>query len=94
MSLYQTLDQTAPDTDLEVLCPGCTRLTLQVLNQRIVLTFGKGVPPRYDEMSEPYSPVVGELVRDFDSLKVRAYTPLAQLPAGAVQAHVTLTPRP
>jgi hypothetical protein len=94
MSLYPTIDATAPDKDVEVLCPGCKRLTIQTVNQRILLTFGKGTPPLYDEAPEPYFPIVGELVRPFDSFKYRAYTPVAQLPAGAIQAHVTLVPRP
>jgi hypothetical protein len=90
---YPIIDVTAPDQDVEVLCPGCTRMTIQISNQSIYLTFGHDTPPRYDNQSEPYLPVVGEIVRPFDAFKYRAYTPAAGLPAGAVQAQIKLIPR-
>ena len=88
---YGAVDMTAPDHDHEVLCKGCRRLTIQISNQAVYLTFGQGVPPEYGQ-PEPYLPAVGQILRDFDALMVRAYTPAASLPAGAQQAQVKLIP--
>lgn len=91
---YLTVDQIAPDTDHEVICPGCNRLTITVLNQPIYLTFGIGRGmPLYDQ-AEVYVPVTGQIGRQFDAVKFRAYTPAANLPAGALQARVQLVPVP
>lgn len=89
---YPAIDITAPDDDLEVLCAGCSRLTIQIANQPVYITFGEGTGmPLYGE-PEPYLPTVGQLLRQFDAFKIRAKIPAASLPAGAVQAHVYLTP--
>lgn len=94
---YPIVDGTAPDADVQIDCPGARRLTIQVSNQAVYLTFGTseapGRPPVFDENPEPYQPVTGEIVRDFDALKYRAYTPAASLPAGSTQAYVRLIPR-
>lgn len=90
---YTSFDNTAPDTDVELTCPGCKRLTLQVSNQPIYVTFGVGIPPLYGQ-PEPYLPTQGQLIRNFDAYKIRARTPTAQLPAGTKQAHVFATPLP
>lgn len=91
---YPTLDITAPDNDKEVLCPGCNRLTIQVSNQAVYITFGHGLPMAMYDQPEVYLPSTGQIGRLFDSFKVRAYTPAANLPAGATQARVLLTPVP
>jgi hypothetical protein len=89
---YQAVDVVAPDQDQETLCPGCKRLTCQVSWQPVYITFGYGYPiPSYGA-PEPYLPFMGQLLRDFDAFKVRAYTPLAQIPAGQRQAQVKLIP--
>lgn len=91
---YPAVDITAPDSDRETFCTGAKRLTIQISNQAVLITFGRGTPPIYDQ-PEPYLPVVGQIapVGGFDAFKVRAKIPAAQLPAGATQAHVTLIPR-
>ena len=90
---YPSVDTTAPDLDQTILCPGCTRLTIQVSNQPIYITFGIGIggAPMF-QLPEPYLPSTGQIIRDFDAIRFRAYTPLAQLPPGAVPANVKLTP--
>jgi hypothetical protein len=95
---YSQLSQfvgTVPDADLETICSGANRLTLQVTNQAIYITFGVGPQGavRYDLKPELYLPVTGQIARPFDAFKVRAFTPAAQLPAGATQAFASLTPR-
>lgn len=89
---YTTLDITAPDSDREVLCPGCNRLTIAVSNQAVYITFGHGNPMAIYDSPEVYLPVTGQIGRLFDAYKIRAYTPAANLPAGAVQARVQITP--
>jgi hypothetical protein len=88
---YPAFDQTATDNDVEIICRGCSRLTCQISNQPIYITFGQGDPPNFG-MPEPYLPFMGQLVRQFDAFKVRSKIPLAQLPAGALQAHAYLIP--
>lgn len=94
-SNYPPVDQTAPDGYQEVVCPGCSRLTVQISNQAILILFGQGPAGAviYETAPEPYLPVVGEIVRPFDAFKFKAYTPGAQLPAGATAAQVKLIPR-
>jgi hypothetical protein len=89
---YPVIDQTAPDQPQTVLCPGCVKLIIQISNQPIYITFGNGIPTPVWEDSEPYLPLVGSLVRGFDAFQFKAYTPAAQLPAGATQANVKLIP--
>lgn len=89
---YPAVDQVAPDNDKEIICRGCTRLTVQISNQAVILTFGVGDPPIYG-MPEPYLPAVGEIPIEFDAVKFRAYTPAAQLPPGSQQANIKLIPR-
>lgn len=86
---------TAPDSDAEVICYGARSLTLQVSNQPILITFGLGRQGviRYDPKPETFLPVIGSVRRPFDAFKIRAQTPLAQLPAGATQAFAILQPR-
>jgi hypothetical protein len=91
---FPTLDITAPDADKEVLCPGCNRLSVQVSNQAVYITFGAGTPMAIYEPAEVFLPVIGNVLRNFDAFKVRAYTPAASLPAGATQARVQLRPIP
>ena len=88
---YPTFDAATSDTDVEVICRNCVRLTCQVSNQPVYITFGVGDPPFYGQ-PEAYLPFVGQLVRRFDAFKVRSKIPTAQLPAGAIQAHVFLVP--
>lgn len=89
---YPALDIDAPDIDLETICRGCVRLTIQIVNQPVYITFGHGDGmPEYDQ-PEPYLPMVGQLLRTFDAFKLRAKIPAGQLPAGSNQAHVYLTP--
>lgn len=89
---YPTLDITAPDSDQEILCPNCTRLTAFVSNQAVYITFGQGLGMALYGEAEAYLPFSGQLIRQFDAFKIRAYTPAAQLAAGATQARVQLTP--
>lgn len=87
---------TAPDADAEVICLGARRLTLQISNNAIFITFGHGPGQgaiQYEPTPELYLPVVGSITRPFDAFKIRAQTPLAQLPAGAQQAYAVLVPR-
>jgi hypothetical protein len=86
---------TAPDTDTEVICYGARRMTIQISNQAIYVTFGRGPAGAvvYEVTPELYLPVVGSITRHFDAFKVRAQTPAAQLPAGATPAFAVLTPR-
>lgn len=89
---YATTDITAPDIDQEILCPQCNRLTFMISNQAVYITFGQGTPMALYGLAEVYLPTVGQLIRQFDAFKIRAYTPAAKLPAGATQARVQLTP--
>lgn len=97
---YPPYTGTAPDTDTEIICPGCTRLLVQITNQQVVITFGQSpasmpqaYPPIYGS-PEPFLPLVGEIVRPFDAFKIRALIPAADLPAGQNQAYVSLVPLP
>lgn len=94
---YSTVSGTAPDTDQIVPCQGCKSLTLQVSNQGIQITFGRGPAGAivWDLVPEPYLPVTGSISPSggFDAFKWRALTPLAQLPPGATQAFAILSPR-
>lgn len=91
---YPTTDITAPDADKEILCPQCNRLTFMISNQAVYITFGQGTPMAIYGTPEPYLPSVGQLIRQFDAYKIRAYTPAGSLPVGATQARVQLTPIP
>ena len=86
---------TAPDSDTVVICPGASRLLIQVANQPVLITFGHGPAGAvmWEPYAEPYQPTIGSLSREFDAFKVRAQIPKAQLPPGALQAYVNLTAR-
>lgn len=88
---------TAPDAPAYVRTTGCASLTMQVSNQAIQIQFGRGPQGAeiWDLASEIYLPVVGSISPDqgFDALRWSALTPAAQLPSGAKQAYVILTPR-
>lgn len=86
---------TAPDKDAEVVCYGARRLTIQISNQAVLITFGqaRGGAIIYEASPELYQPVTGSVTRPFDAFKVRANVPAAQLPAGALQAFAVLVPR-
>jgi hypothetical protein len=73
--MYRVLDINTTDQDQELLCTGAKRLVIQIFNQPIYLTFGKGVPPQYSSDPEPYYPATGTLAPKggFDAVKVRNY---------------------
>lgn len=86
---------TAPDADQEVICPGARRMTMQIANQSVYITFGRGLQGivQYEATPELYTPVVGSITRDFDAFKIRAQIPAAQLPIEATPAYAILQPR-
>jgi len=97
-STYPQVTGTAPDSDSPTVnCPGCKRLTLQVSNQSVLITFARltGGTLIWDTTPELYLPVIGSIapIGGFDAFRYRAATPAARIPAGQAQAYVVLTPR-
>lgn len=56
-----------------LLCFGSQKLNIQVSNAAILLGFGTGggPVPLWDLNDEPYLPVIGSLVREFDALRFK-----------------------
>ena len=68
------LATTTTDAYQELRCFGSRKLILQVSNAGILIGFGTGGGPQplWDNVDEPYLPVVGSLVRTFDALRVKS----------------------
>jgi hypothetical protein len=86
--MYRVLDTNTTDSDQELICTGAKRVVVQIFNQPVILSFGKGVPPAYTSDPEPYYPFVGTLAPKggFDAIKVRNYLT-------GLSARVILAPR-
>lgn len=66
-------------------CPSCGKLLIQVSTAPVYIQFGTGIGGIQWGVEEPYYPLVGSLIRDFDAVRVRNFT-------AGVAAQVLLTP--
>jgi hypothetical protein len=55
-------------------CGGAGKLRLQASVAAIYLSFGVGLGSPVWEQDQPYTPVVGSIVRRFDAVRVRNFT--------------------
>ena len=74
-----TLDTTTTDSYQELLCPGSTRVTIQVSNALIHIGFGVGGGGKaggaiYPPGDEALLPVTAGLTRRCDAIRLKSYT--------------------
>lgn len=90
LELGQPGKQACPDNfsgNSTILCPDCTKLTIQVAVAAIYIQFGTGIAAVQWGVEEPLLPLVGSITRNFDAFRVRNFT------AGLAEpAQVLLTP--
>lgn len=84
LQLGQPGNPKCPDTfnaDSLLLCPGCSRLLLQISTQAVIVQLG--IMPNGKSLSigqvvwqdeEPFLPMIASLGRSFDAVRVRNYT--------------------
>lgn len=74
------LDTQTTDSYQELLCPGATRVTIQVSNALIYIGFGAGGQGKagganYPPSDEALLPVTAGLARTCDAIRIKSYTP-------------------
>lgn len=67
--------------------PSCSKLTLQISLAPVYIQFGSGIGGVQWGVEEPYYPVIGSVLRSFDAVRVRNFTP-------GVAAQALITPVP
>jgi hypothetical protein len=78
-----------------LICTGAEVVTLQVLNAAIVWQTGIGSPAVFEQQPEiNQAPAYRSSARRCDAIRYRAAVPAAPLPAGPVQATVSIDTAP
>lgn len=91
MAVYEALQLGLPGTpavpdhytaESTLLCPGAKRIVLQILEQAVIVQLGlarEGVPAGLGSIvwqaEDPWLPITAALARDFDAVRVKAFTP-------------------